>query len=161
MSNIKKAFIEIIELLEANENKKVKSVLEEVKRLASKSTSSNESVVIRNEAKEVVAIKCYYFKRFMPIIGDSAVEFGNKASSATGLNSMCKAGNKLWTKQQRVAKQAKDQLLPDLFAEKITTVDIERLQEEIEVARKVIEETDLGFATKEECEEYLVSCNID
>lgn len=162
MSNIKKAYQEIVSFLEENSDKKVKSILEDVIAMASAKTTRGESGgnFIKDSEGNVVAIFCYYFKRWMPLVGDAAVEFGAKKNTATGLNSMCKEGVSHWTKQQRVAKQAQADLLNKVAKGEVAPENILDEQKAIEDERKAIVETELGFATKEDIETYLSQNSI-
>lgn len=159
---IKKAYVEIINLLEANENAKVKSILDQVRELASAKVGAREggSTFIRSVEGNVVAVLDYYFKRWMPLVGEKAVEFGAKKSTSTGLNTMSKAGVSEWTKQQRVAKAAEADLLAKVAAGEIQPADIQAEQAKIEEARKAIAETDLGFAERDEVLAYLAENGI-
>ena len=101
---IKKAYQDIVEFLQLNEESLVSEVLPHIVSLASAKQSSGgtrSSVSHRNEEGTVVAVQCFYFKLWMD---PRVVAFGQKVSSTTGLNSMCKEGVSNWTKQQRVAK---------------------------------------------------------
>ena len=112
MSTIKKAYKEIVDLLENNRDTKVKHIIDQVIALASaKSSRSEGSSYIKDAEGTPVAIFDYYFKRHMPLVGDKAVEFGAKAKTATGFNTMCKEGVSHWTKQQKEAKNANTALL--------------------------------------------------
>lgn len=159
---IKKAYQEIVSLLEANEDKKVKSILDEVRALASAKTSraGGASTALRNTDGDVVAILCYYFKRWMPLVGDAAVEFGAKKNTPTGLNSMCKEGSSHFSRQLRESKQANAELLTRVANGEVAPSDIVTEQENIEAARKQIVETDLGFETKEEVVAYLAEAGV-
>lgn len=155
---IKKAYIEIIELLEANENSKVKSILDQVRELASAKVGGSRgggSTYLKDVQGNVVAVLDYYFKRWMPLVGEKAVEFGAKKSTSTGLNTMSKAGVSTWTKQHREATAAHAALLGKVAAGEIQPTDIEAEQAKIEAARKAIVETDLGFADQEGVVAYL------
>lgn len=161
MSNIKKAYVEIVELLEANKDAKVKSIMEQVIALASAKTSrASGDTAIRDSEGNVVAIQDYYFKRFMPLVGDKAVEFGAKKNSTTGLNTMCKEGVSNWTKQQRVAKQANEELLTRVANGEVKPTDIVAEQARINDERKSIVATELGFETKEQLVKYLEKNNV-
>ena len=160
-TKIKKAFVEIVDLLQENKDLKVNKVLDRVLELASTNRSAAGSTYIMNTVGEPVAILCYYFKRWMPLVGEQQVEFSVKKNTSTGLNSMCKEGNSLWTKQQRVAKQKTSDLL-NLVAEGTIKYDSVRdEQAKIESARKEIEATELGFETKEEVIDYLVDNGVE
>lgn len=165
--SIKKVYEPIISAmvsaLEANPKVKLADVLEEIKALASAKTARTVEgkSALRNSAGEVVAIFDYYFKRWMPLVGDKAVEFGKKANTNTGFNTMCKEGVSLWTKQQNEATKANKQLLEDVKAGTIQASDIGARQEEIETARKAIAPTELGFVSEEEVVAYLVSQGVE
>lgn len=153
---IKKAYVELVAFLEANENKKVKTILSELKAMCEAKNSSGSdtgSTFIKDEDENVVAIYCYYFKRWMPLCD---VEFGAKKNTASGFNTMCKSGVSLWTKQQRVAKRAKELLLDQVSSGEITVEQLPELQASIEEARKLIAECDeVNFETSDELNAYL------
>lgn len=160
---IKKAYQDIVTFLEANENVKVKSILDQVREMASAKVGAREggSTFIKDAAGNVVAVLDYYFKRWMPIVGEKAVEFGAKKSTSTGLNTMSKAGVSAWTKQQREAKAAEADLLAKVAAGEIQPTEIAAKQAEIEEARKAIAATDLGFETRDEVVAYLSENGIE
>lgn len=155
MATIKKAFQPIVDILTANPDKKVKDILAQVTELASAKVANAGSASIRDAEGKVVAILDYYFKRWMPLVGDKAVEFGAKQGTPTGFNSMSKAGTSAWTKQQRAAKTANEQLLADVVAKKVAPENLQAELDKIEAQRKSIEKTDLGFETEEQVREYL------
>lgn len=161
MTSIKKAFLPIVELLQANEGAKVSKILPQIIELASAKTARSEGAnFIKNEAGETVAIFDYYFKRWMPLVGEKAVEFGAKAKTATGFNTMCKEGVSLWTKQQREAKNALNALLGKVASGEVAATDIAAEQEKIENTRKEIAPTELGFATIDEVNAYLAENGV-
>ena len=157
---IKKAYVGIIDFLEENKDSKVKTILPGVIELASAKSGgggrSSENV-IREEANAdgtpgaVVAIFCYYHKMWEPV---ADVEYGKKATSSTGLNSMCKKGTSLWTKQQRAAKVANEALLGDVGKGDVAVEDIAAVRADIDEAKNAIEprEDKIGFATLEEAQ---------
>lgn len=135
---IKKAYQEIVAYLEDNQGSKVKTILPGVIELASAKSGGGGgggSTIRRNEAGEVTHIFCYYHKMWEPI---AEVEFGKKATSPTGLNNMCKEGTSQWTKQQRVAKKAKEALLDDVAQGIVAPGDIVAKQADIDTARALI-----------------------
>lgn len=156
---IKKTFIPLVEYLQRNLKAKVSDVIEEVVALASTKTraagTGASTTLIKDAEGNVVAILDYYFKRWMPLVGDAAVEFGKKVSSASGYSSMSKAGTSLWTKQQQEAKKAITNILVEVEEGALEISAIAERKAEIEATRKEIAETDLGFATQEECVAYL------
>ena len=135
---IKKAFVEIVELLEANENSKVKSILPDVIQLASAKQGGGgggATTFHKNEDGEVVGIRCFYHGKWM---SPAVVEFGKKASSSTGLNSMCKDGVSKWTKQQRQAKLAKEELLTQVASGEVDASELTARLEQIEADRNTV-----------------------
>jgi hypothetical protein len=153
MSAIKKAYVEIVDLLEANRDSKVKTIIDQVIALASAKTggggAGRSTTFHKDENGTVVAIKCYYHQLWMD---PRVVEFGQKVGSATGYNSMCKDGVSKWTKQQREAKQAKAQLLQDLANGTVQPQDLAQALQDIEANTCIIipREDGYGFNTLEE-----------
>lgn len=153
MAQIKKAFAEIVELLQANENSKVKSVLPQIIELASAKSGGGgggATTFHKNADGKVVAIRCFYHKKWM---SPEVVEFGAKANTATGFNTMCKTGVSNWTKQQREAKNAKDVLLAGIADGSVPHTELAERLQAIEDARNLVvdREDGYGFETLEEC----------
>ena len=152
MSNIKKAYTSIVELLQANPDAVVSEVLPQVLELASAKSGgggSRATTFHKNDEGKVIAIKCYYFGKWMSPLD---MEFGKKASSATGFNSMCKEGVSHWTKQQRAYKQAQSALLKDVADGTVAAEDLAAVMVELEEARDKVEpmSADCGHDTLEE-----------
>ena len=105
-TNIKKAYVELYNILEANKNKKVSTILPQLVELMTAKQSQKN--FITDEDGNVTHIYCYYHKQWEDI---SVAEYGAKKSSATGLNSMCKEGVSSWTKQQRQLKAINDEAM--------------------------------------------------
>lgn len=157
MSGIKKAFLPIVEALraamEADPKVKVASILGDIEALASAKSGAGggkATTFHRDEAGNVVAIKCYYHNLWMD---PRVAEFGEKKSSASGFNSMSKDGMSKWTKQNAAAKKAKEELLlkvqsgeiaADQIADQLAAIDAER-------SAVIAREDGYGFATLEEC----------
>jgi len=144
--SIKKPYVSLVEFLESNQNKKVSSILEEIKLMCeSKKTGST---LIKIDDK-VVAVFCYYHKQWEIV---EHVPYGSKINTQSGLNTMCKVGVSKWTKAQRDAKKAKESLLDGVSNGDINPADIKSLQIDIESARHVIDESDMptGYANEEE-----------
>lgn len=160
---VKKAYTDIVNFLEANKEATVADVLEDVIAMASAKTarSTAGSTYLMDTEGNPVAIFCYYFKRWMPLVGDDAVEFGAKKNTATGYNPMCKEGVSNWSKQQREAKAANEGLVDRIASGTLAVEDIRGEQEAIEEARKQIIETDLGFETKDEVIAYLEDLGLE
>lgn len=154
---IKKAYIEIMALLEASKGKKLTvKLMDELRAMCeSKNNSGSDtgSTLIRNDENEVIAIYCYYFKQWLPLCD---VEFGAKNNTASGYNTMCKSGVSLWSKQQREAKKSNEQLLDLVAKGEIQPEDIDRHKTLIEEIRKNIAECkEVCFDTSEQVLEYI------
>lgn len=138
MSNIKKAFQPIIELLEANVNVKVATILDKAIALTEAKTGGGgraSNTIVKDGKDNVTHIFCYYHKRWEDV---KLVEYGKKASSPTGLSNMCKEGTSAWSKQQAEAKKAKEQLLIDVTKQEVKPTEIPALMDAIEKARKAV-----------------------
>ncbi len=133
MSTIKKQYQAIIDLLEANSNKKVSTVLPQILELCEAKQQAKTFKL--NEEGEVTHVYCYYHKQWESV---DECEYGTKKSSASGLNSMCKVGYNQWSKQQRDFKKAKEQLLQDVADGEIEAVELKAMLEELEVQRTAI-----------------------
>jgi len=149
---IKKAFQPLVELLQENQDKKVKNIIDDVLALCeTKSRAGGATTVHRDDEGNVVAIFDYYFKLWMPL---SHIEFGAKASSGTGYNSMCKEGVSNWTRQRSAAKKAESALLDQAISGDVQPDELKELKAEIEAARDevVAHSTGIGFETIEALE---------
>ena len=127
-----------MELLEANKNKQVSAVLEDVLKLTEAKVGGGgraASTVIRDKDDNVTHIFCYYHKKWEDV---TKAEYGKKASSNTGFNNMCKEGVAAWTKQQRDAKSAKDELLQKVGEGEVKPADIQARMDRIEKNRAKI-----------------------
>lgn len=148
---IKKAFITLHALLEANQDKKVKSIMDEaVEIMSAKGAGGAATAVHRDADGNVVAIMDYYFKVWLPV---ALVEFGAKANSASGLNTMCKLGTSLWTKQQREFKKGKEDLLTAVQEGNVLPTEIQVELDKLEEARTYIAPypiPEVAFASTEE-----------
>ncbi len=131
MSNVKKAFQPLYELLEANKSKKIATMLPEILELIAKSKNSGSDTgrnFVKDQDGNVIAVYCYYHKQWELV---EHVPYGKKASNtSTGLNTMCKLGVSAWTKQQRIFARDKDALLNDFIADLITK---EEMNEKLDV----------------------------
>ena len=154
---IKKAYQEIVAFLEENRNSKVSTILDGVIELASAKVGGGRATenVLRDAENNVIAVFCYYHKRYEPV---ADVEYGKKATSSTGLNSMCKEGTSNWTKQQRVAKKAGEELLDQVMNGELAAEDLEAARGEISKAKDVIvaREDGIGFETLDEAKAALL-----
>lgn len=136
--SIKKVYEEIVALLEANQDKKVKSLLDQVYLLCESKKPTTTHLVDKDG--KVIAIFCYYHKQWELL---SEVEYGSKANSSTGFNTMCKIGTSKWTKAQRDSEKAKAKMLVNVSNGTVNPSDILKLSEDIESQRKVMDATDM------------------
>lgn len=156
MSAIKKAFAPIVDALraaiDADPKVKVASILDQIVELASAKSGAGggkATTFHRNEAGEVTGVKCYYHGLWMD---PRVVEFGEKKSSASGLNSMSKEGMSKWTKQNAAAKKAKEELLLKVQSGEVAADSIASELARIEAEKDAVHprEDGYGFATLEE-----------
>lgn len=155
MSTIKKAYVSLIDLLQASADMLVSDILPQAIELASAKTGAGggkATTFHKNEAGETVAIKDYYFGLWFD---PRVVDFGVKASSPTGLSNMSKEGTSKWNKGQAAFKKATASLLDRVTAGELAVEDIasekDRLAEEAKeiVAFEAI--PGYGFETLEDC----------
>lgn len=146
--NVKKCYEEIAELLEANENKKVKTIMPQLLELMQKKNNASglANTFIKDTEGNTVAIFCYYHKKFELI---SEVAYGSKKGTATGLNTMCKEGVSRWTKQQRIKKQTEAGLLTKIVNGELTAEELPQAQAEIAETAKLIEPREDGHGYDE------------
>lgn len=147
---IKKQFAEVYEFLTQNQDKKVKDILPMLTQFMS--SKNQERTYLADDEDNVIVIYCYYHKKWELV---NFIEYGKKASTATGLNTMCKEGVRQWTKQQSEAKKQKEILLAKIAAGQINTEKLNEALQQIEAERNKIEplpkELDkYNFETKDE-----------
>lgn len=157
MATVKKAYKEVVDFLAANKGATVADILDQVIEMCAAKVGTGggkASTFHRDDEGNVVAIQCYYHKRWFRI---DETEFGKKASSASGFNSMSKDGQSKWNKQQAEAKKAEAGLLDQVMAGDLDPADIPAAKEEIAANAKRIEplyledgETLAGYETLEE-----------
>lgn len=107
---------DIIEFLNANENKTIKTVRADLTEMLEQLTIVNRPLgrtFLVGSDNKVFAIFCWYHKQWELL---SEVEYGQKVSSSTGYNTMCKIGVREWTKEQKLLK-----LLPGECLELVET----------------------------------------
>ena len=164
MAQVKKAFEGVVSFLEQHTDSQVSEILDEVISMCAPKARVGGGGSARNHIADVngnpVAILDYFFKRWMPLVGNDAVEFGKKAGSPTGLNNLCKQASSEWSKRQRDAKQANESLLQRVIDGELSPEDIPSAQADIEAARTEVPDTDLGFATEEEVRSYLTDNGV-
>jgi len=148
----KKVFLPLMELLNANLNAKVDTLMDRIEALTSAKTGGGARMsenTISDAEGNVTHIFCYYHKMWEPV---AEVEFGKKGSSPTGLSNMCKEGTAAWTKQQRDAKKAREELLTQVGAGEVVPGDIEARTAEIEAIRSKITRRADKIGTKDKPE---------
>ena len=130
---IKKDYVELVNFLETNKNKKVETILDLVREMCSQKV---ETTFKKDENGNVTHVYCYYHKVWEDV---SQVEYGKKASNkATGLNTMCKVGLNQWSKQQRVAQKEKNELLEKMAKGEVTQEEFTQELDAIELRRNTI-----------------------
>lgn len=147
---IKKAYQDVIDFLEANENSKVKTILSDVVAMCSAKTGGgavSQRMYKRDEDGNITHVYCYYHKMWEDV---SVVEYGSKANSPTGLNNMCKEGVSQWGKQQREARKASQDLLTKVQTGEINPGDIAEAQADIEAHRVRIVPREDGVGISDE-----------
>jgi undecaprenyl pyrophosphate synthase len=151
MTNVKKMYEEINQLLVDNKNKKVSTILDQLQELMTKkkNLSGQDKTFFKNDEGHTICVFCYYHKRWELV---DVCAYGAKASSASGLNTMCKEGVSKWTKQQRVRKQDEANILNKITSGELEVSDIGQAKEDILNDSKVIvpREDEHGFDTLEE-----------
>jgi hypothetical protein len=150
--NVKKQYADLVAFLEANANKKVSTIIDEIYEMTA--AQRRASTVYKDDDGNVIAIYCYYHKQWEVV---AEVAYGAKANSATGLNTLCKVGAQKWTKAQRDAKAAKESLLTRVATGEVAADTLKDALDDIEERRQAVDMTDApnGFATIEELEAYL------
>lgn len=130
---IKKDYVELVEFLTNNKNKKVETILDQVREMCSQKV---ELTFRKDDEGNVTHVFCYYHKVWEDV---SQVEYGKKASNkSTGLNTMCKVGLNAWSKQQRVAQKEKNDLLEKMAKGEVTQEEFAIELEAIETRRQTI-----------------------
>lgn len=129
--NIKKPFVEIVDLLNANKDAKVSSILEQV--IAIAESKKKDSTVKYDDNGNPTEIFCWYHKEW-----ESIELFGSKSSSHSGYNTMCKQGVNSWTKQQRDFKKSKGDLTDKLLSGEIKTEELEDILFSLEENKNTI-----------------------
>ena len=120
---------------------------------AARQRQSRGRTYVLDTSGAVVAINCGYYRRWMPLVGADAVEFGD-AKGATGFNSMCKDGQRAWQKANNAFNTEQRKATNAFLA---GDIDEATLRARIDSASKVklaVGSTELGFATAGELRQY-------
>jgi len=136
MATIKKAFQPIMSLLAASMGATIdQDLYDQAVQLTCAKTGNGGSQATsfhKDDEGNVEAIRCSYFQEWFRT---DEVEFGLKASAASGHNPMCKAAVSAWTKQQAEFKKAKEGLLTQVTEGDLDPADIPAAIEALEEAR--------------------------
>jgi hypothetical protein len=159
MSQVKKVFQEVYNLLVANQEAKVSDLLPKALELMSSKQTNNGPTSYKDANGNVLAVFCYYHKKWEVVAHH---QYGAKSNTATGLNTMCKAGVNSWSAQQRKLKNNSSELLAKVASGEISALDLvserDRTEEEIKTIVFPVGYTDLpAFDTLEELEDYFQS----
>jgi len=133
MSNVKKVYQPLIELLEANANKNVKTLMPQILEMVQ--SKQLDKTFKRDEEGKVTHVFCYYHKEWESV---DECDYSPRPKSASGLNNMCKIGTNQWNKQNRDFKKAKEGLLDKLMNGLLAQSELEDAMAEAELAQKVI-----------------------
>lgn len=126
MTNIKKAYQDLYTILEANQNKTIKSIMPELLEVMSRQKNSSGQAKNHHTIDgEVVAVFCWYHKKW-----ESAEHYGRKANSSTGLNTFCREGVSVWTRNQRLKKQIESDLLKEIMSGAVKPEELPAIKEE-------------------------------
>lgn len=159
-------FAQAIETLKTNKVKK--SVIEEVTAqyneavfiTSSKKSngSGSSSTAYFDEDRNLVAVFCYYHKKWELV---SNIEYGKKAGTKTGLNTMCKEGTSAWTKNNRALQKQKDALTQQMLKGELTHDEFKQQYENISFAIEPHSDEEHSFATLDDLKAYLATQNAD
>lgn len=126
MANVKKVFEDVYQILIDNQNKKVSSILPDLLEIMSRQKNSSGQTKNHHTIDgEVVAIFCWYHKKW-----ELSEHYGKKANSTTGLNTFCREGVSVWTKNQRLKKQIESDLLKEVMAGAVKPEELPAIKEE-------------------------------
>lgn len=128
-TQIKKSYVEIINFLEANKNKKVDTILDQLKSMCE--TKVTTKTFRTDEDGNTTEIFCWYFKEWMPV-----EEFAPKKNTASGYNQMCRNGVRVWTKKQRDSEKLKLSLHEQHVTGEITLDELQDKLAKVEEWRK-------------------------
>ena len=144
---VKKVFQPLVDFLIHNKGKKVSTILNDIIKMTAAKVQTKTSIT--DEDGNVIAIFCYYHKQWERL---DEVEYGRKASSSTGYNTMCKIGVSKWTKQQRAIKAVGSKLISMLENGEIEPNDLADVKEALLKEAKQVDDSDKpkGYATEEE-----------
>lgn len=144
--------IDILNFLEENKSKKVSVIFDElsvmINTLSAKSNRPGRTFLVGPDNK-VYAIYCYYHKQWELL---SEVEYGQKVSSSHGYNTMCKAGVRDWTRQQKELKLLGNEVLSKIESGELPIDQVSDYKERrtLEIKSINAENMPKGYSTPEE-----------
>lgn len=165
---VKKAFERIYdvmnETLKVNPFVKLADIMPDLLKImqtAKTKVKVNSAVTFRDEAGVVRGIRCNFFKRFMPLEGDMAVAFAEKATSATGYHNACVEGTEIRNAKNREFNRINKEIMGKAMRMEIDQSTMISMIKEAEAERDAVPETSLGFETKEELIQYYGDVGIN
>lgn len=141
MTQVKKAYVELYQLMLDNPKKQVATLMPQfLELMQAKGAGGGAAKNFKlDDEGNVTHVFCYYHKKWEDV---TVAEYGKKKHSASGLNTLCKEGASQWTKQQRVKKQAEAELLTKLASGELLPENIADEQARILEESKRIEPRD-------------------
>lgn len=116
--------------------------------------SGSRTTAYYDDNRDLVAVYCYYHKKWELV---DHIAYGNKKGTKTGLNTMCKEGVSMWTKNNRGNAKAKDALLHKFTEGDITEAEFKDYLNDLKAptAPEVHSDEEHSFDTLEQLEEYI------
>lgn len=132
---IKKDLQDLHAHLESLKDKKLtQKVLDNITALFLATKNSNGSgsrtTAYYDDNRNLIAVYCYYHKKWELV---EHIEFGKKAGTKTGLNTMCKEGVSMWTKANRDKTKNKDALLSKFASSELTAEEFKEAINTLEI----------------------------
>lgn len=121
---VKKHYQELVDFLQANELKQVKTILDTVYSMTEK---KRESIARYNDAGEVVEIFCYYHKQWENL---SSIEYGIKKGSSTGYNTQCRLGQRAYAKIHRASAEVDKEAIALLISGELRQEELKQWKED-------------------------------
>lgn len=153
LPKIKQALQPALKFLQENKDRTVAEIMPGFLELAvSRPGGGRATTHHKNEAGEVDAILCYYYKKWMhPEKGGFS-----KVKTGFGYNTSCACGAAKGSKQNRDYVEGGKQMLVDLTSRTLSVDDMPTRQAELEAAKVAIipREDGYGFDTLEACLEH-------
>lgn len=162
LENAKSPGKEIIQLFMAHGNKKANTILKEfeaeINELVSDGRRVNKKFITCSKTKEVVALHCNYFGRWMLIVGDNPVKFGRKGNAQSGYNYTSATGLALWTAQYAVYKVE----LIKLECKNLDDAAFKKAEAKLAATRDIVDRSSEPkcYGTREEAVEALAELGI-